>query len=629
MNKYYTLLLILFFTSSLTSWSKTNQLKYPISRLSEEIKMDAHAIIRFDKTLFNVESIHKATYKKHIAITILNKNGNHYSNKAVYYNKHRRIKNFKAFIYDKNGKLIKKLKKSDLHDCSAVNSGTHFDDNRMIYCENLHGTYPFTIEYQYEIEYTGIVNYPIHMATDIYNCSVVHSQLKVLIPKNMQLRSKSYCFKKNNMKKESQDLKTYSWQLNNMKAIQCEPFSPSFSEIVPRVILAPVQFEYEGFRGTQDTWSNFGQWIHQLNKDRLFLPKQTTIKAKDLVRDCKTDFEKVKVLYQYMQSKTRYVSIQLGIGSWQPFTAQMVDKLGYGDCKALSIYMKSLLNAIGIRSHYTLVKAGKENLFFDKNFVRNQFNHAILMVPLAKDSIWLECTSQKQACGFLGSYTDDRDVLIIKEKDSELKHSPKYSSHNNTLRRRANVTIDENGNALARTITEYTGLQSEKQINIYDNKTLSNFRIDKFEITRDKMPIPTLEQKLDFEIQNYLSQTGDHFILPLNLMNKNLCVPKKLNQRQHPIIIKNPHCDTDSIQYVLPKNMRVEHLPSGISLKTKFGEIDTQIIQKDHTIRYIRHLKIFSGKFLPEEYEELRDFYKTIIRTDNIKVILRQQAKIA
>ena len=59
-----------------------------------------------------------------------------------------------------------------------------------------------------------------------------------------------------------------------------------------------------------------------------------------------------------MQNNTRYISIQLGIGGWRPFEAAYVASKGYGDCKALSNYMYSLLKEAGILSYYTLVKAG-------------------------------------------------------------------------------------------------------------------------------------------------------------------------------------------------------------------------------------------------------------------------------
>jgi transglutaminase-like putative cysteine protease len=72
------------------------------------------------------------------------------------------------------------------------------------------------------------------------------------------------------------------------------------------------------------------------------LPEETKAKMRALIGDEKNPIMKAKLIYDYVQQKSRYVSIQVGIGGWKPMDASDVDRLGYGDCKGLTNYTKAL-----------------------------------------------------------------------------------------------------------------------------------------------------------------------------------------------------------------------------------------------------------------------------------------------
>ncbi|MFA8434206.1 MAG: DUF3857 domain-containing transglutaminase family protein [Marinifilaceae bacterium] len=638
MKKHISLLclLVCFCWSHLQA--KKNEPVYPVSSIKEQMKKNANSVVRFDQCIFSIESIKRATLKNHKIITILNKKGDHAAIFTTFYDKLMPLLSLKIKIYNANGKLIKKVKNSEIRDFSAASYGTLFSDNRVKLYEPQQKDYPYTIEFEYETQFNGLLNFPGWTPVDRYKQAIEHSELIVKIPLSQELRYKNYNFSGDFSFTENEKEKNFQWLVTDFLALKAEPLSPHFQELAPKVLLGPTDFEMEDYSGNQDSWKGFGQWIATLNKGRCELPQETLSKIKELTADCESTFEKIKVLYEFMQSKTRYVSIQLGIGSWQPFKASTVDEFGYGDCKALSNYMKSLLNAADIPSQYTLVRAGSSAIALDTSFVHNGFNHAILMVPLPKDTVWLECTSQHQPCGFLGSFTQNRNVLVISENGGNIVHTPVYNEHFNIQNRKAEVAIDESGNAEVKVSTHYKGLQYENLNPIYnkgleDQKKhlyreikLSDFTIEELLINQNKKRIPESELQMRMSVKAYASQTGDRMFLPLNLMNQSTYIPKKVKERNQKVVIDYPYCDHDTIHITLPNNFQVESLPKPTTIASEFGTYSTQIDIKDDELTFIRSIEIHKGLYPPERYEEVRKFYKSIAKADRTKLVLKKKS---
>ncbi len=612
---------------------KADDIKY--DSIPENLKKDADAIIRYDNSVFTIESITKAEYKVKKAITVINKRGDKFADLAIFHDKFHTIKRINGSVFDSNGELTESFSDEDFYDRSISSSSGSYDDNRIKIYDAAQTEYPYTVFYEYTMILDGFVSIPRWNPVSSFNIAIEKSSYKLVIKDGSDFHYKSINFDKSPEITNKENYISYKWKIDSLKAFKPEPYSPYLSEFTPVVYLAPNDFYYDGYDGNQSTWNELGWWAYQLLFDRDQISPETVGDLMKIVSVDDSDLEKTKKLYEYMQSKTRYISIQLGIGGFQPFSALEVDQLGYGDCKALSNYMVALLKIVDITAHYAIIGAGKDHIDLFEDFASiNQMNHAIVCVPLESDTIWLECTSQKNPFGYLGSFTDDRYAILITPEGGKLTRTKKYDKNVNFQFRTINAILNEDCSLNAKSNTTYSGLQydfiknqlyegeKEQRKNLLDDLDLSNFEINNIKYSQKKDFIPTAYEYLDLKLNNYASKSGKRIFLPLNLLNKQSYIPKKVKDRKSDVDLTFAFSDYDTVRYELPEKYTVEYLPDTNHIVSPFGEYLSFVIQNENTLEYIRINKRNEGRFPKEKYPELIKFYKDIRKADRQKVIL-------
>ncbi|HEY9257098.1 hypothetical protein, partial [Chitinophaga sp.] len=364
------------------------------------------------------------------------------------------------------------------------------------------------------------------------------------------------------------------------------------------------------------------------------------IKAKvhELTNGLSSRAEKIKVLYKFMQQNTRYISIQLGIGGWQTFDATSVGSKGYGDCKALSNYMMALLKEAGIKSNCVLVKAGEGEHTIREDFPSSQFNHVILCVPDIKDTTWLECTDNTLSAGYLGSFTDNRPVLLVDEKESKLIHTPVYGMDCNEQLRTVTATVDSSGNIDISAVTIQSGLQQdrlhrtihelseEKQLEVLRKELdLSSYDITGYRCKELGTVIPAIEEKLQIKGHNYATVTGKRMFLVPDILERGGMKLDAEEARKSEIKFDLAFRDVDSVNITLPSGYQLESLPAPVIVSGKFGMYSSTIVLKGNTLNYIRKMERKAGVFPATDFPELVKFYATIYRGDRNRLVLVKQ----
>jgi len=636
MKKSYILhTLFLFIISNLFSQDfNLNFLTIP-----DSLRSNANAVIRYENTNIEIVSQSKMTIEKKMAVTVLNKLGNQNGYIHLYYDNDKKIKSVSARIYNAFGVEIKKIRQSDFKDVSAVGGGTLYSDNRVLYYEYIPLSYPYTIKYEYEITTSNTAFIPDWLPISNYYTSTEKSNYSLTHPTDITIQLKEQNLSDYLIVNNSSNNKI-SYTLKNAKAIEHEAYSPYFEEFGPSVIFSANKFSLGGIEGQADNWNEFGKWWN----DKLLigtteLPESTKLEVTNLVKNAIDNKEKARLVYEYMQEKTRYISVQVGIGGWKPMLAGEVDKLGYGDCKALTNYTHSLLKEVNVESYYTKIHAD-QRIDMDNDIASQQSNHVILMVPTKKDTVWLECTNQKVPFGHLGKFTDDRDALVITPEGGKIIHTKSYTSSESKQITSATYSLDDKGNISGNAKIKSSGIQYDNHYFIadFDEKEkdeyykeffadINNLNIEKTSYKNDNLNIE-FNEEIKFSATNYTVNSGERMLVRLNAFNVNQNIPKRYRNRKQALEIQYGFLDEDYVIIDLPKNYKIESLANNNEVTTKFGTYKIEIEKiNDYQIKYNRKLLINQGLYPVEDYEKYRKFRKKINQLDNSKIVLIKNGK--
>lgn len=609
---------------------------YAVSKIPPALLKNAHAVKRMESLRFEVINTGEAILRKKYAITILDENGDRFAAFVEYYDKLHELKNIEGVLYDAEGRELKRLKNKQILDLSGSDDNSLADDNRRKAHHFYYKVYPYTVEYEVDMRYNGTLFFPYWNPREDEYFSVEQSSFEVTTPANYSFRHRAFNYPGEPVPSAGEKgRKVLSWQVEGLTAIIDEYASPDWNELSPVVFTGPTEFEIEKYSGTMSNWNEFGRFVYSLKMGRDQLPANVKQTVKDLTAGLTDKRAIVSKLYEYLQKNTRYISIQLGIGGWQPFDANYVATRAYGDCKALTNYMYSLLKEVGINSHYTLIKAGRGRGNIIADFPSQQFNHVILCVPMARDSIWLECTSQTVPAGYLGTFTSDRYALLITDEGGKMVRTPKYRINDNLQIRKISAVLDADATLQVNASTTYTGIQQESYHNLinelskdkvkevlHESLDFGTYDIASFDYKETRAALPVVEEKLNIAVANYATITGKRLFIVPNIMTR---TGRKLapdSTRQYDIVLLTEYRDVDTVEISIPAGYSPEAMPKDLSLKTKFGKFDCNTRLQGDKLYYYRSIEHFSGRYPAVDYPELVKFYEAMYKADRSKVVL-------
>ena len=250
------------------------------------------------------------------------------------------------------------------------------------------------------------------------NGTVLEEQLVVDVPKDRKITLKT---KPGNDPKtsEANGRRVYTWMSSHVDKTD-EELKKEAKDKKKK----PKEPEYPAVQMTTfESWAQLGRWYAGLEKDRREPNAEIRAKAAALTQGKTTDLDKIQALYDYVATNFRYISLSFGVGRFQPHAASDVLHNDYGDCKDKHTLLASLLAAQGYNADSVLINSGRK---LDPDVPSpSQFDHVFTMLPLGKDEVWMDTTTEVAPFRLLSSVLRKKQALIVPQGgDPHLEETP-------------------------------------------------------------------------------------------------------------------------------------------------------------------------------------------------------------
>lgn len=604
----------------------------PADEIPEALLAESDAVVRHDATEVIYTSPGSLVEKHRRQITILRQAAARKGFFTCVVDRNSALKSFAGTVRDAHGKVIRKLKRSELK-YSEYSSGLA-DDAGYYTLEILSPTVPYTVEVEYETACNdGILSFVPFLPVTSTATSLEEATYSLSVPAGTPVSYKC-CRIGEPEKCTEKGCDIYRWRLEQLPAVEAEEMMPGLIDLLPMVFAVPYDFRYGQTRGSMRDWQSFGAWQRELLEGRDALPDALRREVHALTDTLATPREKVRALYDYLGATTRYVSIQLGIGGLQPMPAAEVFRTKFGDCKALSNYLHAMLAECGIDSDYAIIHLDRPRIFRDFASA-NQANHAILRVPLAADTLWLECTNTEVPFGYIHEDIAGHDAILITREGGVFTTLPRYADTLNRMVRHVELDVAPDGSVAGHVTERYEAVQYEwkmgfPKLDARDRTTylsrelkLPTAAITQIACTEHKTPIPSIEIAYGFTAQHFVSFSGERGFVPL-FPFREPTVPTA-RKRTNDFFRETGYYDTERITIRLPENMRIEALPRTESIDNLFGRCTLTLDTTQNTITAECRIMKSSGTFPRGEFEAYKALLNACRKVYDASIVVKRQ----
>lgn len=466
---------------------------------------------------------------------------------------------------------------------------------------------------------------------------ILKKKLVFTVPKWLDVELKEFNFQGFDIKKTITETDTetvYTFALENAPAYFKESDAPGRSYLYPHIMVLAKSYAKGNKKGTLfKTHEDLYKWYASLIKMMHNEPEKLREKVTELTGKAKTDEEKIKNIYYWVQNNIRYIAFEDGIAGFKPDEAQNVFEKRYGDCKGMANLIKQMLVLAGFDARLTWI--GTKHIAYDYATPSLSVdNHMICTLFYKGKHYYLDGTEKYSAFGEYAERIQNKEVMIEDGEKCIIERIPMGTAAQNKESFKATLELEQEkikgfcqrsftGESREYFQNVYNHFESSKKKELLDNylsRQNKSIKVEQVKTSDLESRDQTLTVDYSIDISNKVASFDNEIYIDLDFMNEYKDFQLKDRKTDYEMDYKTLY--ESDITLKIPSGYKVTKLPENIVAKESNYEINIVYSLENNTIHYKKLFLFKNGTLKTSEFENWRALNKKIAESYNTQIIL-------